>query len=226
MKYSLVSVVLAIAHSLECQPLPRTPYPPSATPAVGEVVQMRVRTRESRKIRNFQALGQASITVFEAGMGYCKGASLVSDGWKIEGKESGSSFIVDMAELQSFTLQSWDEASIKLKVTMLPMLTEDQLVKRSPTWEALKANFGKAIQLDLPRRRDGGEACIIGKKLDYEEARTRMAFLSQLSPLRVTRFDYDSNLIWWAIPSIVASRDYPFRVGLDGFVELGEIKKQ
>jgi hypothetical protein len=208
--------IFLLAPVLFAQSQPKTPYP--GAPPISEVSRLRALSDHTRKLRNFQPSPDlASQTVFEAGISYCDGDHPLDDGYVIAGSSSSESKTIRMGDVQSFTVTQVTDHTIRLRLSVLPMISEQALLAEKPSYTLLVEKYGHVVDVDLPRYQSKGKACIIGKVKEYDDDRLKIVLLEDIAQGRQFGLLYDANKIWWAIPSVVADSEYPLRVGLSSF---------
>lgn len=215
-----ITILVQFTAMLWGQGQPKTPYP--GKPSLSEVIRIRKKTDETRKLRNFQPTPSSpATTIFEAGIGYCSSDGVTDPGFVLTPFDANP---IRLGDLQSFSLLHVDEQALTLRVAILPEITEDLLLREQPSYTLLKGTYSKTIEIKIPRFKKGSRSCIVGKQRDYDEVRQMITFLDALSPNRVTSLYYDSNIVWWAIPSVIADANYPLRVGPSAYGDIIDLK--
>jgi hypothetical protein len=208
-----VTVILA-ARTTAAQSQPKTPYP--GMPPLSEVTRIRDMSDHTRKLRNFQPnVNTPAQTIFSVGIGYCNNERVIDQGYLLRLDSSGAT--VRMGDVQSFTITHLTATTIFLRVTVLPSISEKDLLTERPSYSDLKEKYSHVFEVALPRSQGTVRPCIVGKDLEYDDDRQQIAFLDAVDPNRTMQLSYDGNKVWWAIPSVISDPAYPLRVGSSAY---------
>jgi hypothetical protein len=147
--------------------------------------------------------------------------------------ESGKDISVDFSVVQSFKIVRIENQQALFEITVFPDITPEDLLKLKPSYTELRDRHTRIIRMWLVlqdrKRGDLYLAGVVGKEprvmLEstgyremrdswFEHGRYYIESEERMEHIEINRevkLEYNGNSVWWAIPSVIKDRKYPYR---------------
>lgn len=199
-----------------------SPYSSKETITVARVSRQKELARTSMTA-TFELNGSKE-TLPAVGLEWIKsGRALGPKAYRLNGETDTGPLVVDFSEIEELSILRTESINSKVralfKVIAFPNVSVEQLVNERPTYTELKEKYSKTLELWVEIKNTSGELCFAGK----QTAPRRVGELTNNILVRfelagLSRDDRGSEIwkgsgegIWWAIPSVIRDRAYPYR---------------
>lgn len=122
-----------------------------------------------------------------------------------------SSQSIDFSEISSFTVVENQGDFIVLKLNLFPHISNEELLKRHPSYTELRDNYSKTVAIRISLMSEGKKPLVlVGNDAEEQSPPKIIARLRDI-PNGQT-IELGGQNLWWAISSVTNDPAYPHRV--------------
>ncbi len=147
--------------------------------------------------------------------------------------EAGKDVSVDFSVVKSFKIVRTENHRALFEIVAFPVITPGKLVELKPSYTELRSGYTRVVRMWIVLQdTDRGSLYIAGvvgrePKVLLERGGYREMcdswfedgayfveseeIMSHIETGREVVLEYNANSVWWAIPSVIQDKDYPFR---------------
>lgn len=144
--------------------------------------------------------------------------------YKLTGSTDSGPLEVDFSEIEQLSILKTEALGSKVraffKVVAFPNVSAEQLVNERPTYSELREKYSKTLELWVDIKTNAaGNLCFVGKQAaprtvaDFKNDVVMKFEMAGLTPddRRPGCWKGNGEGIWWAIPSVIADTNYPYK---------------
>lgn len=201
---------------------PDSPYKSRGLPeTLASLNDLRKQDAENRFV-NFTVPSGASVFGHRVRVGYARGGKIDKPETGFLGRVQGEAADrrIDFSVIRDVTIADKNATSATLKLTLFPDISGDELLKKRPSYQALKKDYTRSVSLRVALRSAGGDLALTGEEQssdsDTEPAKLKVIALFKDLP-NDQHFDLQEERPsrhpwWWAIDSVTRDDAYPHRI--------------
>ncbi len=147
--------------------------------------------------------------------------------------ESGREVSVDFSVVKEFKIVRKENERALFEIVVFPDITPEKLVELKPSYSELRSRYTRVVRVWIAlQEQDKGSLYIAGvvggeskallpgggyrEMCDswFEDGAYFIESEERVGHIEANRnvvLEYNGNSVWWAIPSVIQDRDYPFR---------------